>query len=143
MPEVFPPSNKDHKMRDLKSNIKRVPSLAPQSITAAANGSGVDLAGFHSAVVSFNCGAIGGTTPSYTFEVQESDDNTTFTAVADADLRGAEPVVTTTNAGIFAVGYIGRKRYVRGAAKTVTGTSPTLFCEASVTLGNPHNAPIP
>jgi hypothetical protein len=128
-------------MRDLKSNIKRVSSLAPQSVTAAVNGAGVDLTGFHSAVVSFNCGAIGGTTPSYTFEVQESDDNTTFTAAADADLRGVEPVVTANNAGIFSVGYIGRKRYVRAVAKTVAGTSPTLLCEASITLGHPRNVP--
>jgi hypothetical protein len=128
-------------MRDLKSNIKRMSSLAPQSLTAATNGTSVDRAGFSSVVVSFNCGAIGGTSPSYTFEVQESSDNSTFTAVADADLQGAEPVVTATNAGIFTLGYLGAKRYVRAAAKTVAGTSPTLLAEASVILGHPHSAP--
>lgn len=128
-------------MRDLKSNIKRVPSLAPQSITAAANGTGVDLAGYDAACVSFNCGAMTGTTPSYTFEVQESDDNATFAAVADKELKGAEPVVTATNAGVFSVGYMGYKRYIRAVAKTVTGTTPTLLCEASVILGNPRNVP--
>jgi hypothetical protein len=128
-------------MRDLKSNIKRVPSLAPQSLTAAANGTSIDRFGFESAAVSFNCGAIGGTTPSYTLEVQESDDNTTFTAVADKDLQGAEPVITTTNAGVFTIGYLGVKRYVRPVVKTVAGTSPTLLIEASVILGHPRNRP--
>jgi hypothetical protein len=128
-------------MRDIKSNIKVVPSLAPASLTAAANGAGVDLRGFDSACVEFNGGAIGGTTPSYTFSVQESDDNTTFTAVAEADLQGAAPIITTTNAGVTVVGYIGAKRYIRAAATTVTGTSPTLLCAASVILGNPSLSP--
>jgi hypothetical protein len=128
-------------MRDLKSNIKRVPTLAPQSATAAVNGTGVDHAGFESAVMSFNCGAIGGTTPSFTLEVQESDDNSTFTAVADKDLLGAEPVITANNAGVFSVGYMGVKRYIRGVVKTVAGTSPTLLIEASVILGHPRSRP--
>jgi hypothetical protein len=128
-------------MRDLKSNIKRVSTLAPQSVTAAANGVGIDRAGFESAVVSFNCGAIGGTSPSFTLEVQESDDNTTFTAVADKDLQGAEPIVTATNVGALNVGYAGVKRYLRGVVKTVAGTSPTLLIEASVILGHPRSRP--
>lgn len=128
-------------MRDIKSNIKVMPSLAPASLTAAANGDGIDLLGFDAACVEFNAGAIGGTTPSFTFEVQESDDNTTFTAVAAADLQGTAPVVTTTNAGVTVVGYLGAKRYIRAVAKTVSGTSPTLLCAASVVLGNPSLKP--
>lgn len=128
-------------MRDLKSNIKPVQSLVPISRTAAANGTGVDTLGFNSACVVFNCGAIGGTvSPTFTFEVQESSDNATFTAVADADLRGTEPVVTTANV-VATVGYIGNKRYIRAAVKTVSGTSPTLDCAASVILGHPAVAP--
>jgi hypothetical protein len=128
-------------MRDLKSSIKPVQSLVPINRTAAANGTGVDTLGFNSAVVMFNCGAIGGTgTPTFTFEVQESADNSTFTAVADADLRGTEPVVTTANV-VAMVGYIGNKRYIRGILKTVSGTTPTLDCAASVVLGHPSVAP--
>lgn len=129
-------------MRDLKSNIKRVSALAPQSATAAVNGAGVDRAGFESVVVSFNCGAIGGTTPSFTLEVQESDDNTTFTAVADKDLQGAEPTITASNAGVVNLGYAGVKRYIRPVVKTVSGTSPTLLVEASVVLGHPRSRPV-
>jgi hypothetical protein len=127
-------------MRDLKSNIKPVQSLIPATRTAAATGTGVDLAGFNAASVVFSNGAIGGTTPSFTFEVQESDDNTTFTAVADKDLRGAEPVITAANL-VSQVSYIGYKRYIRAILKTVAGTSPTLDCGATVILGHPGNAP--
>jgi len=128
-------------MRDLKSNIKVVQSLVPISRTAAGNGVGVDTTGFNAVLVSFICGAIGGTaTPAFTFEVQESADNTTFTAVADADLRGAEPVVVAAGA-TATVSYVGYKRFVRAVLKTVSGTSPTLDCAAVVILGHPTNAP--
>lgn len=128
-------------MRDLKSNIKGVTSLQPQSLTAAANGAGVDLKGHDSAAVHFHNGAVGGTSPSFTFAVQESDDNSTFTDVAAAQLNGTAPVVTTSNVGVTVVGYMGNKRYLRAIAKTVTGTSPTLLSSASVVLGHPANAP--
>jgi hypothetical protein len=128
-------------MRDLKSSIKPVQSLVPISRNAAANGTGVDTLGYNSASVVFSAGAIGGTaSPTFTFELQESDDNSTFTAVAAADRRGTNPVVTTANV-IAQVGYIGNKRYIRGALKTVAGTSPTLDCGASVILGHPSVAP--
>jgi hypothetical protein len=128
-------------MRDLKSNIKPMQSLVPINRTAAANGTGVDTLGFNSASVVFSTGAIGGTaSPTFTFEVQESADNTTFTAVADADLRGTEPVVTVANT-VAQVGYIGNKRYIRAALKTVSGTTPTLDCNANVILGHPSAAP--
>ena len=128
-------------MRDLKSNIKVVQSLSPISRTAAGNGLGVDTTGFNAALISFTGGAIGGTaTPTFTFEVQESADNATFTAVADADLRGAEPVVTSANANAT-VSYIGYKRYIRAVLKTVSGTTPTLDCAATVILARPTVAP--
>lgn len=128
-------------MRDLKSNIKPVQSLVPLNRSAAGNGVGVDTLGFNSASIIFATGAIGGTaSPTFTFEVQESADNTTFTAVADADLRGTEPVVTTANT-VAQVGYIGNKRYIRAILKTVGGTTPTLDCSANVILGHPTVAP--
>lgn len=128
-------------MRDLKSNIKPVQSLVPASRNAAANGAGVDLSGFNAVSVVFANGAIGGTaSPTFTFEVQESDDNTNFTAVAGKDLRGATPVVTAANQ-VSQVSYLGYKRYIRAVLKTVAGTSPTLDCAAHVMLGHPANAP--
>lgn len=128
-------------MRDLKSNVKVVSSLAPVSLTAATNGTGVDRAGYESAAVQFNTGVAGGTTPSFTFAVQESDDNSTFTDVAAAQLQGTAPVVTASAAGASLIGYLGSKRYIRGIAKTVTGTTPTLLAEISVILGHPHVMP--
>lgn len=122
--------------RDLKSNVDVVESLAPASRTAAVNGTGVDLGDYNSAMVVIQAGAAGGTSPSFTFEVQESDDNSTFTAVADADLDGSEPVITAAQAAVR-IGYKGAKRYIRAAITTVSGTSPTLLCSAAVVRGTP------
>lgn len=127
-------------LRDLVNSLSAAESLAPASQTAAANGTGVDLRGFDSAAVVIERGAAGGTTPSFTFEVQESDDNAAFAAVAAADLDGTEPVVTAAGAPVK-IGYKGVKRYIRVAITVVTGTSPTLLCAASVVRGHPHQTP--
>jgi len=123
--------------RDLVSSLAPAQSIRAQSLTAAANGLGVDLRGFNAAAVVFDFGAQGGTSPTHTFKVQESDDNSTFTDVADADLEnGANAfVVNATNAGVYARGYIGQKRYIRAICSAVSGTSPTLLASAVVHRG--------
>lgn len=128
-------------MRDLKNGLDVVQSLAPASRTAAVNGTGVDLQGFGSSMVVISAGAIGGTTPSFTFEVQDSDDNTTFAAVADADLDGVEPVLTA-GGSVTRIGYRGSKRHVRVAITAASGTAPTLLCEAAVVRGLPSRTPV-
>lgn len=129
-------------IRDLVNNVDVVESLAPASRTATANGTGVDLRGFESATVVIEAGAAGGTTPSFTFEVQESDDDSTYTAVADADLMGDDEPVVTAAAAPVKIGYRGTKRYLRAAITAVSGTSPTLLCAASVVRGHPALAKV-
>lgn len=126
---------------DLKSNVSVAQSLRPASRTAAVNGVGVDLAGYDAAAIVLDLGAIGGTTPSFTFEVQESDDNTTFTAVADADLDAGQPADVTAGDTVSEVGYRGIKRYVRVAITAASGTSPTLVCSGTVVRGKPRKLP--
>ena len=127
--------------RDLKNNVDAVQSLVPASRNANVNGSGVDLKGFNAFQAVILAGAIGGTSPSFTFELQESDDDSVYTPVADADLQGAEPVLTAGNQ-VVRVGYLGNKRYIRVAITDVTGTSPTLLCAAAINRGKPDLAPV-
>lgn len=129
-------------MSDLKSHISVVQSLAPASRTATANGTGVDLTGFDAATVVLDLGAISGTTPSFTFEVQESSDNSSFAAVAAADLDSGQPAAVTAGGAVVEIGYRGIKRYLRAAVTVVGGTStPTLLCSATVVRGNPRKLP--
>lgn len=122
---------------DIKNHLDVAVSLAPASRTAAADGTGVDLANFDAAMVIINAGASGGTTPSFTFEVQDSDDNSTFAAVDSDYLDGTEPVVTGSNdETVYTLGYHGIKRYLRVTIEAATGTSPTLVCSAVVVRGH-------
>lgn len=103
---------------DTKQTQDMQNSLAPAARTASANGSGVDLANFASATVAFSVGTI--TDGTHTPSVEESDDNSTYTAVAAADLNGALAALAT---GVNQrVGYRGSKRYLR-AVTTVAGAT--------------------
>lgn len=123
--------------KDLKSNVDIVESLAPASRTAAVNGTGVDLRGYSSAMAVIQAGAAGGTTPSFTFKVQESDDDSTYADVAAADLDGGQPAAITAAQAAVRIGYKGAKRYARVIISAVSGTSPTLLCSAAIVRGTP------
>jgi hypothetical protein len=131
---------------DLKNNIGIARTLAAATRTdpsVPVNGTGVDLAGYDSALVIIEAGAVGGTSsPSFTFQVQESDNNTDFTAVADADLDGTEPVIAAANDDqIHVIGYKGIKRYIRVSITAKVGTDPALPCSATVLRGRPRVRP--
>jgi len=105
-------------MKDLYNNLDFSVSLDAAVYTSDQNGTGVDLQGYEGAVALFTFGASGDTlSASVKIDgvLQESDDNSTFTDVADSDLLGTEPTVddNTKDSTVYAVGYIGSKRYIR------------------------------
>ena len=154
-------------MKDLSNSISPAVSLAAAVRTAAANGTGVDLQGYESAPDLVDVGAEGDTLSSSVFfevSLEESDDNSTFTDVEQAGIvdgtiasggiflkldgtTGGDP---DTTGGIFRVGYVGGKRYIRVVlAKTGTHSNGTPL-GAMVVKGHarhtgdnaftPHNA---
>lgn len=108
--------------------------INPAVLTADTNSASADRAGYSGVDFTVLVGESGDTlsgSVKIELEVQESDDDSTFTAAADADITGA---VTGTNTGTFAVidaaadddavhvcKYIGSKRYSR-VVVNVTGT---------------------
>ncbi|MDA8254986.1 MAG: hypothetical protein M0Z99_04980 [Betaproteobacteria bacterium] len=121
---------------DIKQTQDVQNSLAPAARTASANGSGVDLANFASATVAFVVGTI--TDGTHTPSVEESDDNSTFTAVAAADLIGTlAALASNTNQR---VGYRGSKRYLR-AVSTVAGATTGGVYAAVVIRGDGRKQP--
>jgi hypothetical protein len=126
--------------KDMYSNVSVAQSLAPAARTASANGVGVDLKGFESAMAIITTGAI--TDGTHVFEVQESDDNATFTAVVDADLQGTEPSVGATDDNkVYRIGYIGAKRYVR-VASTASGTTSGGVYGSDIVRGHARHMPV-
>jgi type 1 fimbria pilin len=78
----------------------------------------------------------------HAIDIQESDDNATFTSVASSELQGAEPSIGAADDNkMYVVGYKGTKRYIR-AAVTASGTSSGGTYGASVLLANPRVAPV-
>lgn len=131
-------------MRDAYSNITVRETLSIAVRTASANGAGVDRylngGGFQDALVIVHTGTI--TDGTHAIDVQESDDNTTFTSVAASELQGTEPSIGATDDNkMYVVGYKGTKRYVR-VAVTASGTTSGGTYGASVVLANPRNAPV-
>jgi len=125
---------------DLYNNLSVAQSLAPAARTADENGAGVDLQGFHGAMVVVHTGAI--TDGTHTIEVQESDDDSTYTAVADADLQGSEPAIGVADDNkIYKIRYMGTKRYIR-AVVTVAGATTGGVYDAVVVRGAPRKAPV-
>ena len=130
--------------RNQADHLKIAASLKAQSLTGTANGTGIDTQGFSSITMVLDAGATGGTTPSFTMQMQESDDNSVFTAIAAGDIGGGGQLAAITGANddtVYKRAYLGSKRYVRWAATAVSGTSPTFLASASVILGKGH-APV-
>jgi hypothetical protein len=111
--------------KDIYHHISPAVSLSPDAHTASENGTGVDLHGFESALVVVTGTLTDGT---HTIEVQESSDNSTFTAVDNADLLGTEPVITSTGSNkAYKVGYIGSKRYIRVVTTVASATTGGVY----------------
>jgi hypothetical protein len=131
-------------MADLFNNLLVKPTLAIAARTASANGTTVDRgedgSGFGAAMVVVHTGTI--TDGTHTIEVQDSPDGTTWTAVADQYLQGAEPAIGAADDDkVYEIGYVGIQRYVR-ATVTVAGATSGGTYGASVILGHPAKGPV-
>lgn len=131
--------------KDLKSNVDAVQSLTPAVRTVAANGTGVDLRGYESAMVVFSLGAF--TDGEFTPGVEESDSlGSGYTAVAAGDLAGTlTPIgsVAGQNA-IQRVGYKGTKRFIRAVVAEEASPTPSTGLEigANVLRNSAHGLPL-
>lgn len=126
----------------LKERFKVVVAQEPAA-TATGNGNSVDRLGFGKVTFVVTVGAFTFTTANYTsFEMEESDDNSTFSAVDAASIKGTFPKVqkTTTASEVAKVEYLGKKRYVR-CPQTKNGTNTAIVCVHAI-LGDPEVAPV-
>lgn len=128
-------------MYDAKNSFDLPISLAPAARTASANGTGVDIANCDRVALVVIAGAR--TDGSHAFTVEESADNSTFSAVAAGDLDGSLPTVAGTGANaVYRIGYKGTKRYLRAVA-TVTGATTGAVYGATIFRGAQRKNPVP
>ena len=109
--------------KDLHNQVSVGVAIA---LTAVANGEDVagvsiDRQGSDGLEFIFQVGAY--TDGSVTPLIEESDDDSDYTAVADADLTNTEASAALTAAGVSKIGYVGFKRYVRATAVTAAGST--------------------
>ena len=109
--------------KDLHSQIVVGTAIA---LTAVADGedvtgTAIDRQGSDGLEIIFQVGAY--TDGSVTPLIVESDDDSTYTAVADADLTNTEASAALTAAGVSSIGYVGWKRYVKASAVTAAGST--------------------
>lgn len=127
-------------LRDLVNNILFKQSLKPQARTAAANGTGVDTRGYGAVAFLVDKGVI--TDGTHVLTVEESDDDSTYTAIAAADLDGSfTPLTSAVTATTQKVGYKGNMRYVR-AVTTPSGTTTGGVYSVGVLLGHAEQRPV-
>ena len=124
--------------RDNNSLLEATLSIAPAVYSADQNGTGVDLRGCGSAMASVTIGAITGTATAATVTFEESDDNSTWTDVADADILGSEPAGLTA-ATAYQFGYRGEKRYIRAVLDT--GAATNIAAAVAIVKGDLQQAP--
>lgn len=129
--------------RDLHSVVSEVRSIAAAAYTAVANGAAAALAGYESALILVDLGVFAGTTPTATVQIEESDDNVTFTAVAATDLHGGVlPAITPASANqLYARGYRGNKKHIRVALTAIAGAGASLPLSAVIVRGDPWRGP--
>ena len=133
-------------IRDQASTISIEESLDPAARTVAANGAGVDTRPYDSATFLLRFGAVAD--GFFTFVLQESADDSTYTTIAAGDLIGTAPTAfggsPATGANtVKKVGYKGNLRHLR--VRIEQGLSPApvtgCLCGGDVLLSNPHQSP--
>lgn len=118
-------------MKSIKDNLTVTETLAPAAHTATVHGTGVDLADQRENLVQINVGTI--TDGTHTPALEESSDNSTFTAVAAADMVGAFGNLAS-NVG-QKVGYIGHLRYIRVTVTVAGATTGGVYGSQVITGG--------
>ncbi len=127
-------------MRKLFDNVKVLASLVPATRTADANGTGVDTQGYGDGMMVVSVGDLdlANVDETYAVKVEESDDNSTFTATSlQASLTADNQVAVVRLAELN----VARMRYLR-AVLDVGGTTPSAPIAALFLLGEAASGPV-
>ena len=140
-------------MQDLANNIKLMQSIAPAALDADTNGTGVDTQGYENVAIVVDTGVEGITlssTNKIEFELEHSDDNSSWSAVSssndvtdgsvDSDGIWATFDDNAEAPAVKGIGYVGGKRYLRVVADFSGTHSNGSPCSAMIIKGFPrHN----
>ena len=125
--------------KDMYNNLDV--DIKPHAITAdgTVNGDSVDTLGFDAVMFGFKSGTL--TDGTHTVSLQESSDNSTWTAVDSSFIQGEAIFALTDDDTKKAVGYIGKERYARYQITSASVTTGGTIYGANV-KGHPTSAPV-
>ena len=136
-------------MRDNMNGLDFLVAFPPKA--AVADGTAqvsaiLDRLGYDSVTLLLLTGTLTDADATWSVLLEESDDGTTFTAVADDDLIGTEALAGFTFAADDAcrkLGYRGTKRYLRATVDDVTANTGNLFLAGAWICGHPDRQATP
>lgn len=126
---------------DIVDDVKVVASLPPLATTdGTRTGTAVDLFGYRAAMVIVDVGAR--TDGTHTPSLLESDDNSSYTAVAAGNLQGSFTAIAGSGQqnAVQQVGYIGTCRYLKAKIVT-TGSTTGVVVGMHIVKALPTNLP--
>lgn len=121
----------------------RVTATVPVALITTdttTNGTGVAWGECRSVMAVIFAGTI--TDGTYTVELQDSADNSNWTAVADAYLDGTEPALASGNSdSVTVLGYKGTRKYLRVSVVSAS-TDVGGYLGALIVAVDPYRAPV-
>jgi hypothetical protein len=133
-------------MRDMMNRVNLKPAFLPAAAVTdntVQTSQVADLLGFDSCTLAIVTGTLSDADATFAVTVEESDDNSTYTAAAAADLVGTTTLASfdfSADNACRKIGYVGRKRYVR-AKITPANNTGNLFAAGVWILGHPSRQP--
>jgi hypothetical protein len=114
-------------INDLANSSVAEAGFYPATVNSDDEGPGVDLGAADGPCFAIQqVGAVGGTSPVLTGRIEESSDNSSWTAIS-----GATFTAVSTSDDLQVIRFTRTKRYVRWAG-ALTGTSPTAIVAAVI-----------
>ena len=134
-------------MRDIANHVHTVRALSPVAAgtdNTALVSQKLDMLGYESAMLAIMIGANTDADATFTVLIEDSPDNTTFTAVADAYLTGTEALASfqfDDDNETRKIGYVGTQRYLRATITPADNDSGNIFVVALWVVGTPSRQP--
>lgn len=136
-------------MRDIANHLDFLQAFPPKA--AVTDGTAqvsniLDRRGYDSVVLALTTGTLTDADAVWSVLLEESDDGSTFTAVADADLTGTELLAGFgfgDDNECRKLGYTGTKRYLRATIDDTTANTGNLFVAGLWILCHPSRQPTP
>lgn len=127
-------------MRDIMNGLDLKRAISPQAArtdNTAVVSTVADLKGYGGAMLAINIGANTDANATFAVLIEDSDDNSTFAAVADEYLNGTEALAGfqyDDDNELRKVGYTGIKRYLRATITPTGNDSGNIFVAAEWVL---------